>query len=220
MWWCNLIIPELGRLKQEDLWFSLAWQPRPLSNPVRKGKAVTKELLSMSPGFHKHVSNAPPSTCIHVYIHTERHLRLEYLQNQYFCVWGLKFNCNYKPFLGLIVGLRFSKANDFSGMLRIKVWEVTCFLSIRRTCPQDGALSSDSSEDKNRTNKVVMLTAEEEPNESSTSPEDVLIELKSEMSQRTWPSEALVPCRWRLRMPCLGLLPLRSCLLPQHILAS
>lgn len=77
-------------------------------------------------------------------------------------------------------------------MLRIEVWEVTCFLRIRQTCPQDGALNSDSSEDKNRTNKVVMLTAEEEPNESSTSPEDVLIELKSEMSQRTWPSEALV----------------------------
>lgn len=102
-------------------------------------------------------------------------------------------------------------------MLRIEVGEVTCFLRIRQTCPQVGALNS---EDKNRTNKVVMLTAEEEPNESSTSPEDVLIELKSEMSQRTWPSEALVPCRRRLRMPCLGLLPLRWRLLPQHILAS
>lgn len=65
-----------------------------------------------------------------------------------------------------------------------------------------------------------MLTAEDEPNRSSISPEDVLIELKSQMSQRAWPSEALVPRLRLLRMPCLGLLPLSSRLLHQHILAS
>lgn len=101
-------------------------------------------------------------------------------------------------------------------MLRIKVWEITCFLSSRQTHPQDGVLTSDFSEQENKTNEVVLVAAEEEPNKSSISPGDVLIELKSKMSQRVWPSEALVPRPRPPQVPCLGLLPLRSHLLRQH----
>lgn len=61
--------------------------------------------------------------------------------------------------------------------------------------PSQGSnsLTSDSSEQENRKNEVITLMTEGKiADKSSISPEDVLIDLKSEMPQRALPSDTLI----------------------------